>query len=57
MTENPDIVGTFTGMIDSPDLPGHFWFAALRGIAFVGCLCGVVLLGAVVAQSLGLFFI
>ena len=57
MAEHPEIVGAFTELIDAPDFTGRFWFAALKGIVFVGCICGLILLGTAVAQSLGLLFI
>jgi hypothetical protein len=57
MTKNREITEPFTEAVDAPDFTGRFWFAALRGIALVGCLCGFMLLGTVVAQGLGPLFI
>jgi hypothetical protein len=57
MTKSPEIVGSFTEAFDAPDFTDRFWFAALRGLVLVGCVCGLMLLGTVAAQSLGLFFI
>lgn len=57
MIENRDVIGSFTEAIDAPDFTDRFWFAALRGIVLVGCLCSLMLVGTVVAQSLGPFLL
>ena len=48
MTKNSEIVGAFAGVIDAAGFTGRFWFASLIGITFVGCVCGLILLGAAV---------
>ena len=48
MTKNPEIVGAFARVIDAPSFTGRFWFATLIGLTFVGCVCGLILLGAAV---------
>ena len=55
MIKNPEIAGSFPEGIDTPGFTIRFWFAALSGIAFVGCVCGLMLFGTAVAQSTGLF--
>jgi hypothetical protein len=57
MGENYEIVGAFPEVIIASDFLGQFWFSVLKGAVFVGCVCGFILLGAAVAQSLGLIFI
>jgi hypothetical protein len=56
MTKSPEIVGAFPEMIIAPDFTGQFWFSVLKGMVFVGCVCGFILLGTAAAQSLGLLF-
>lgn len=54
MTKRSEIVGAFAELIEAPTIEGHFWFAALKLIAFVGFVGGLMLLGAAAAHCLGL---
>jgi hypothetical protein len=56
MIKSPEIVGAFSEVFDASEFTGQFWFSVLKGMVFVGCVCGFVVLGAAAAQSLGLLF-
>jgi hypothetical protein len=57
MIKNPEILGASPEGIDTPDFSSRFWFAAVSGLAFVGCVFGFMLFGTAVAQGMGLFLI
>jgi len=56
MVKNHEIVRAFPEVFDAPDFTGRFWFSVLKGTVFVVCVCGFILFGTAVAQSLGLLF-